>query len=93
MNINELVSKPKPRKFEVNTPEIIEKYGSPMEFYMMWPMSIEQFAGLSKMNNIELVTEVLVNEDGSKVFTDGVSLDGFLLVGPIASLIWETLGK
>jgi hypothetical protein len=93
MNINEFVSKPKPRKLSLDSPEFIEEFGTVLEFFIMWPMPIEKFAKLSKMTNIELVTEVVINEDGSKVFDGEVSLERFAFVKPMSDLIWVTLGK
>lgn len=92
MNINDFVSKPTIKTLTIDSEEILKEYGEPIEFNILLPIPIEDYASLTKLTTADFVAKMLVDKDGQKVLTEGKSLSLFLL-SPIKDKIWLELGK
>ena len=96
MDLNVLKTKPKVRKFTLDSEQVIALFGEPVDFHIYWPMKIETFARVSTMSNMELVKELLVDKDGNKMFNDA-SDEVFdkihHLIPAIAFAVFTEMGK
>jgi len=71
-----------------------EKYGGELDFFIMWPLTMEQFVRFPNMPNGEIVYEFLIDQDtGKRLFEDYVELKDKLIVQAIVNAIWKELGK
>lgn len=92
MDITEFVSTPKVVTLKVESPEILETYKGPIDFYVNLPIPIEDYAGLSKLTMANFVQKMLVNKEGNQLLKEGQTLDQFL-IKPVHDSIWVEVGK
>lgn len=92
MNIAEFVAKPTVTTLTVESPEILEAYGEPIEFYVNLPIPFEDYVSLTKLSRADFVAKMLVDKDGKKLLADGQTLSNFL-IGPVNDRIWIEVGK
>ena len=92
MNITEFVAKPAVTTLTVETPEILEAYGEPIEFYVKFPIPFEDYVTLTKLSRAEFVAKMLVDKEGNKLLDDGQTLAQFL-IAPVNDKIWIEVGK
>lgn len=98
MKLSSLSAEPKLIKMEIDSEVIVSKYGEPLEFYT-WdrqPMTIfTQLANMSESNDINgllaVVSELVLEEDGSKILEEGKVLPTDVLMEVIKA-ITEKLG-
>lgn len=92
MDITEFVSTPKVTTLTIESPEILEKYKGPIDFYVKLPIPIEDYAGLSKLTIANFVQKMLVNKTGEQLLKEGQTLDQFLMQ-LVHDRIWVEVGK
>ena len=98
MKITDLAKKPELVKITLDDAKIIEEYGEAIEFYTWDRADLHTFLKLGSVNPedqsalIEVVSELLLNENGEPVLKDGVSLPVGILLGVINEIV-SRLGK
>ena len=97
MKLNQLVSKPQLIKVEISEPDIVAKYGEPLEFYTWDRQPLDVFMKLaSGAGEKEIVFDMLkgliLDESGQPLLVDeGVLPTDVLIV--VLNKITEILGK
>lgn len=97
MKITELSKKPELVKITIDRAELVEKYGDTIEFFILDRQPLDVFAKLSSgeagdQRIIELVSSLILNEQGEPVMKDGMTLP-IDIITECMTLIGTTLGK
>ena len=98
MKLSQLAAKPQLIRIELDTPEIVEQYQDTLEFWVYDRQDMEVFVKLATLdvNNFEkltsLVNAMILDESGSPVVRDGLTLPSDVLMAAIQKVI-EILGK
>ena len=98
MKLSQLAAKPQLIRIELDTPEIKEQYNDTLEFWVYDRQDMEVFVKLATLdvNNFEkltsLVNAMILDESGSPVVKDGLTLPSDVLMAAIQKVI-EILGK
>ncbi len=98
MNLTELASEPKLIKLTIDKPEIVEKYGEELEFYVYdrQPLDVFTKLGVSTTENAmqftEMLSEMILDVDGNPVMENGKVLP-IDIVTEAVTLIGNMLGK
>ena len=98
MKLSQLAAKPQLIRIELDTPEIVEQYKDTLEFWVYDRQDMEVFVKLATLdvNNFEkltsLVNAMILDEAGSPVVKDGLTLPSDVLMAAIQKVI-EILGK
>lgn len=92
MKIADYVAKPTVKKITIDDPEFVEQFGDTLDFHVMLPLPIGDYATLSKLTTAEFVEKMLVDENGNRMLVEGKSLAPALLT-PVSIRIWAELGK
>jgi len=98
MKLSELATKPQLVKISIDKPELVEKYGDTLEFYVYDRQPLDVFAKLgtttteNAMQFTEMLSEMILDEDGNQVMTDGKVLP-IDIVTEAVTLIGNLLGK
>ena len=98
MKLSQLAAKPQLIRIELDTPEIVEQYQDTLEFWVYDRQDMEVFVKLATLdvNNFEkltsLVNAMILDESGSPVVKDGLTLPSDVLMAAIQKVI-EILGK
>ena len=98
MKLSELAKKPKLIELTISNPELVEKYGEELTFFMYDRQSLDIFTKLANatQDNIgeymTILKDIIVNEDGKAVMDDEMVLPIDVLTEAMR-LIGERLGK
>ena len=98
MKLSELAKKPQLQKITITKPELVEKYGDELEFFVYDRQPIDVFTKLADVTGdnageyISILSDIIKNEDGKDVMTDEMTLPMDVLM-ECMSLIGEHLGK
>jgi hypothetical protein len=98
MNLTQLASKPQLVKLTITQAEIVEKYGDELEFWIYDRQPIEEFIKLATAQQdnqaemIRMVNNLVMDETGNKIITDGNSLPNDVMLAVITQVV-ERLGK
>ena len=98
MNLAELATEPKLVKITINKPELVEKYGDELEFYVYDRQPLDVFAKLGTtstenvMHMTDMLQDMILDADGNKVMTAGKLLP-IDIVTEAVTLIGNLLGK
>jgi hypothetical protein len=98
MKLSQLAAKPQLIRIELDTPEIVEQYRDTLEFWVYDRQDMEVFVKLATLdvNNFEkltsLVNAMILDDTGSPVVKDGLTLPSDVLMAAIQKVI-EILGK
>jgi hypothetical protein len=98
MKLSQLAAKPQLIRIELDTPEIVEQYKDTLEFWVYDRQDMEVFVKLATLdvNNFEkltsLVNAMILDDKGSPVVKDGLTLPSDVLMAAIQKVI-EILGK
>lgn len=93
MKLKSLAKKPELVKVTLDTEALVERYGEPIDFwiYDRYDMDLylklmnndeKDFAGLSKV-----IKEMVMDEDGSKIFADGEIIPADILTKMVEEVI------
>jgi hypothetical protein len=98
MKLSQLAAKPQLITFTIDTPEVLETYGEPLEFYS-WdrqPMDVFlKLASADQSNNaemFELIRGLILDENGKEIVHDETMLPTRVLLSAVSVLV-ESLGK
>ena len=98
MKLNELAKKPRLIEVSIDDADIVEEFGEALTFYTWDRQPMDVFLKLASIdqNNtasvIDAVRDLVLNEDGSRVLTDDVSLPTMVMMRVITRIV-EGLGK
>jgi|TARA_R110000823_G_scaffold225140_1_gene352981 hypothetical protein len=98
MKLSELAKKPQLQKITITKPELVEKYGDELEFFVYDRQPIDVFTKLADVTGdnageyISILSDIIKNEDGKDVMTDEMTLPMDVLM-ECMTLIGEHLGK
>ena len=73
MKLSELAKKPQLQKITITKPELVEKYGDELEFFIFDRQPLDVFTKLADVdqNNIgqyiDILQDLILNENGDKV--------------------------
>ena len=98
MKLTQLASKPQLIKITLDKPEIIEKYGDSLEFWIMDRQPIEQFIKIATAQSndyalmISLVNKLVLDDTGKQILDDDNVLPNDVMIAVISAVV-ERLGK
>lgn len=77
MKLADLATEPKLLKITIDKPELVEKYGDELEFFVYDRQPLDVFAklGTTDQQNVvhltEMLSDLILDENGNKVMTEG----------------------
>jgi len=98
MKLADLAQKPQLTKLTINNPELVEKYGDELEFYMYDRQPLDVFSKMANASTddldtyFSLLTQIILKEDGTPVMSDDHVLPVDVMTEAM-KLIGENLGK
>ena len=98
MKLAELSQKPQLMKILIDKPELVEKYGEELEFYIYDRQSLDTFSKLANAKQDDfggvaiLLKELILDEDGNPVIKEDHVLPMDVMIEAIR-LIGERMGK
>lgn len=98
MKLNKLASKPQLIKFTLDDADIVEQYGEAIEFWSWDRQPLDVFmrlataSGRDQSNMIEIVTKLILDEEGQQIITADTMLPSNVLIRVIGK-ITEKLGN
>jgi hypothetical protein len=98
LNLTQLASKPQLVKITLDSEAIKTKYLDELEFWIYDRQPIEQFIKMATNQTdnygemIRMVNELVMDENGNKIITDGNSLPNDVMIAVIGAVV-ERLGK
>mgnify|MGYP001043047591 CR=1 FL=1 len=100
MKLTEIATKPVLIKVVLEDEEIIKEYSEPLEFYVWDKQPITKFLKYAKTSQdaenyeelVDFCTELVLDEEGNPVITDGVVLPSSIMIKCINKVV-EQLGK
>lgn len=98
MKLKELAIKPQLNKITIDKPEIVEKYGESVEFYVLDRLPLDKYTKLASTKTedfsgmIDLVKELILDEDGNPVMDEDHVLPTDLLNEAMVKVV-ESVGK
>ena len=98
MKLKELASKPQLQQLVIDDPEIVEKYGDGLEFYVYDKLPLETYGKLASLDNTDAlalytaVKDLILDEDGNPVVQGDFTLPMDVMNAAIMK-VTEQLGK
>ena len=98
MKLSELSQKPKLKKITINKPELVEKYGDELEFWVYDRQPLDVFTKFANVTEsdmasmLDVVTTLILNEKGEQIIKDDYILPMDVMM-EATKLLGETLGK
>ena len=98
MQLKALTAKPQLIKITLESQQVIDNYGEPVEFYTWDRQPIDVFMRLASAEEsgnssiIDLVKDLVLDDKGKPILTDGEALPTDLLLLAITAIV-ERLGK
>jgi hypothetical protein len=98
LQLTQLASKPQLIKITLDKPEIIERYGDSLEFWIYDRQPIDQFIKMATLgadnygDMIRMVNDLVLDESGAPVLKGDESLPNDVMMAVIAQVV-ERLGK
>jgi len=98
MKLADLAQKPQLTKLTINKPELVEKYGDELEFYMYDRQPLDVFSKMANASTddldtyFSLLTQIILKEDGTPVMSDEHVLPVDVMTEAM-KIIGDNLGK
>jgi hypothetical protein len=98
LKLTQLASKPQLIKITLDKPEIVEKYGDSLEFWIMDRQPIDQFIKMATLGTdnygemIKMVNALVLDETGNLAVKEGEALPNDVMMAVIGAVV-ERLGK
>ena len=97
MKLVNIAKTPQLIRLELDDEETIQEFGEPLEFWCYDRQPLDTFMKFANRQGdasvmIDLVTALILNEDGTPVMKDGLILPTKIMVR-VASKLMETLGN
>ena len=98
MKLTELAVKPQLTKITIDSEALVEKYGEPIDFYVLDRLPLDKYTKLASVKTedfssmIELVKELVLDEDGKPVMDDDHVLPTDILNEAMVKVV-DVVGK
>ena len=98
MKLTELAVKPQLTKITIDSEELVEKYGEPVDFYVLDRLPLDKYTKLASVKTedfssmIDLVKELILDEDGKPVMDDDHVLPTDILNEAMVKVV-DVVGK
>lgn len=98
MKLADLAAEPKLIPVTLDSETIVEKYGEPLEFWILDRQPIDKYLQMARTSEenmdqmVVAVNEMILNEEGSPIVSDGKMLPSVVLMEAFTKVI-EALGK
>ena len=98
MKLSELAVKPQLTKITIDSEQLVEKYGEPVDFYVLDRLPLDKYTKLASVKTedfssmIDLVKELILDEDGKPVMDDDHVLPTDILNEAMVKVV-EVVGK
>lgn len=98
MKLTELAVKPQLTKITIDSEELVEKYGEPVDFYVLDRLPLDKYTKLASVKTedfssmIDLVKELILDEDGKPVMDEEHVLPTDILNEAMVKVV-EVVGK
>ena len=98
MKLTQLAAKPQLIRVELDDEETKLTYGESLEFWIWDRQPIDQFIKMATMKGenfgelVKLVNEMVLDEEGKTIATDGMTFPNSIMTKIIAKVV-DTLGK
>lgn len=98
MKLTELAIKPKLSKISIENPELVEKYGETIDFYVLDRLPLEKYTRLASLKTedlgsmMDLVKELILDENGNQVMDEDHVLPTDILNEAMIKVV-EVVGK
>ncbi len=98
MKLTELAVKPQLTKITIDSQALVEKYGEPVDFYVLDRLPLDKYTKLASVKTedfssmIELVKELVLDEDGKPVMDDDHVLPTDILNEAMVKVV-DVVGK
>ena len=98
MDIKQLATAPQLVKITLDSEDIVNKYGEPLEFWIWDKQPLQKFVRFANANEadpgelIEFTSELILDSEGNPVMSDGTVLPPDVLGAAITKVV-EHLGK
>ena len=98
MKLADLAAEPKLIPVTLDSEIIVEKYGEPLEFWILDRQPIDKYLQMARTSEenmdqmVVAVNEMILNEEGSPIVSDGKMLPSVVLMEAFTKVI-EALGK
>ena len=98
MKLADLSQKPKLQKITITKPELVEKYGDELEFWVYDRQPLDVFTKFANVTEkdmssmLDVVTKLILNEKGEQIIKDDYVLPMDVMM-EATKLLGENLGK
>ena len=98
MKLTQLAAKPQLIKITLDKPELVAKYGEPLEFYIHDRQTLDQFVKMATTGAdnygemITMVNTLVLDETGAAMLNDDNVLPNDVMIAVIGAVV-ERLGK
>ena len=98
MKLTELAVKPQLTKITIDSEQLVEKYGEPVDFYVLDRLPLDKYTKLASVKTedfssmIDLVKELILDEDGKPVMDEEHVLPTDILNEAMVKVV-EVVGK
>ena len=98
MKLSDLAKKPQLIEVTISDEDIVKEFGEPLTFYTWDRQPMDGFLKLASVDQantgsvIDAVRDLVLNQDGSRVLTNDVSLPTMVMMRVITRIV-EGLGK
>ena len=98
MKLTELAVKPQLTKITIDSEQLVEKYGEPVDFYVLDRLPLDKYTKLASVKTedfssmIDLVKELILDEDGKPVMDEEHVLPTDILNEAMGKVV-EVVGK
>lgn len=98
MKLTELAVKPQLTKITIDSEQLVEKYGEPIDFYVLDRLPLDKYTKLASVKTedfssmIDLVKELILDEDGKPVMDEDHVLPTDILNEAMVKVV-EVVGK
>jgi hypothetical protein len=98
MKLTELAVKPQLTKITIDSEALVEKYGEPVDFYVLDRLPLDKYTKLASVKTedfssmIDLVKELILDEDGKPVMDEEHVLPTDILNEAMVKVV-EVVGK
>ena len=98
MKLTELAVKPQLTKITIDSEQLVEKYGEPVDFFVLDRLPLDKYTKLASVKTedfssmIDLVKELILDEDGKPVMDEDHVLPTDILNEAMVKVV-EVVGK
>lgn len=93
MKLAELAAEPKLTKITIDSEDVVKNYGEPIEFWVYDRQEMDVFMKLASISDndmghiSEVVSDIVLDENGNKIFKDGVTIPTDVMLKVIEEVV------